>query len=268
MNHPLKQFEGPFKTSMGAVFIGERAVFRGVDVHTAFRDAMWMELYVYGITGQRMAANQLRVLEGLWTHCSYPDGRLWNNRIAALAGTARSTSSAAIGAALAVTDAAIIGGQTIMAACDFLQRALKRRQAGEALEAIIHDERTRNRQIKGFGRTMHADKMDERLPWALYLLKREGIEPGNHFKLAFEIETALSQITGHPLPMTYAAIIASIGLDMGFTPEQFYHMNHLITSAGMQPCYLEAKNKPEGTTFVLSCERIHYTGPARRKWED
>ena len=264
----LKQFEGPFRTSMGAVFIGERAVFRGVDVHSTFKGATWMDLYIYGITGRRLQANQLRVLEGLWTCSSYPDARLWNNRIAALAGTARSTGSAGITAALAVSDASIIGWQVVYSIADFLLRAHQKIQAGEALEHIVREERSVNRIIKGYGRTMFPEKGDERLPVALALLEREGIEIGTYFKLAFEIERVLSNILGRPLPMTYAAVNVAIKLDMGFTPHEIYLCDLLMFVAGMPPCYLEALKKPEGTTFVLSCERVKYSGPARRKWPE
>jgi hypothetical protein len=269
MNPPdtLKQHEGPFRTKMGAVFIGERAVFRGVDPHLAFKDASWMDLYVYGITGKRLAANQLRVLEGLWTCSSYPDGRLWNNRVAALAGSTRSYGGAGVSAALMVSDAAIIGRQVDCYIADLLVRTLLQMRAGADLETLIRDERSRNRIIKGYGRTMHPERIDERLPVAQALLQREGIEPGPHFQLAFEIERVLSGILGRYLPMTYSTVITAIALDFGLTPRECYFFDYLLFVAGMPPCYLEALEKPEGASFVLRCERIDYTGPARRSWE-
>ena len=269
MNPPdtLKQYEGPFRSRMGAVFLGERAVFRGLDPHLAFKDANWMDLYVYGITGKRLQANQLRVLEGLWTRSSYPDSRLWNNRVAALAGSARSTGAAALSAALAVTDARIIGGQTILAAADFLARALVQHQAGQDLEQIVRHERAQKKQINGYGRTMRSEKMDERLPPTLDLLKREGISIGPHFALAFEIERILAKLLGRNLPMTYATIMAGVGLDFGLTPYENYLYGYAVTFAGMAPCFVEALEKPEGASFVLRCERIDYTGPACRDWD-
>lgn len=269
MNPPdtLKQYEGPFRSRMGAVFIGERAVFRGLDPHVAFKDASWMDLYVYGITGKRLAANQLRVLEGLWTCSSYPDGRLWNNRVAALAGSARSYGGAGISAALMVSDAAIIGRQVDWYIADLLVRTLQQVRAGADLVEWIREERSRNRIIKGYGRTMHPERIDERLPVALALLKREGIEPGAHFQMAFEIERALAQILGRPLPMTYSTVVTAVALDFGFSPQECYFFDYLLFSAGMPPCYLEALEKPEGASFVLRCERIDYTGPAYRDWD-
>ena len=268
MNKPdiLKQFEGPFRTRMGAVFIGERAVFRGLDVHSTFTGGNWMELHIFGITGKRLPANHIRVLEGRWTCSNYPDGRLWNNRVAALEGTTRSSGSAAISAAVAVSDAGIIGGQVFYFAADFLSRAKKSTEAGKSLEDFISEERQHNRIIKGFGRTMFPEKGDERLPTTLGILKRENVEIGPHFSLAFEVEKVLSTILKRPLPMTYAAAFVAVALDLGLTPQECYLFGVGLFTAGMTPCYLEALEKPEAATFVLSCERIQYAGPARRKW--
>ena len=55
----------------------------------------------------------------IWTHTSYPDARLWNNRVAALAGTARSTGTLGIAAALAVSEAKIYGGAHNLRAANF-----------------------------------------------------------------------------------------------------------------------------------------------------
>ena len=55
---------------------------------------------------------------------SYPDPRLWNNRVAAFAGTARSTGHLAVAGAMAVTEASIYGGQPILKVADFLSRTL------------------------------------------------------------------------------------------------------------------------------------------------
>ena len=44
-------------------------------------------------------------MHALWVNTSYPDARIWNNRVAALAGSARSTGNLGVSAALAVSEA-------------------------------------------------------------------------------------------------------------------------------------------------------------------
>src|SRR5262245_11533061 len=105
----LAQTVGRIRSRVGAAFIGSHAVFRGKDLHADLGDAGWLDLYLFGVTGRRFSTPKLRLLEAMWTHTSYPDARIWNNRVAALAGTTRSTGNLGIAAALAVSEAKIYG---------------------------------------------------------------------------------------------------------------------------------------------------------------
>jgi citrate synthase len=269
MNGPdiLKQHEGILRTTFGGCMPGSRAVFRGLDLHSEFKNASWMELYVYGITGKRLAPNQLRVLEGLWTCSSYPDSRLWNNRIAALAGSVRSPGGMGYCGAMASSDTQIMGRQVDQAIADFLWRACKQVKAGADLEAVIREERILSPIIKGYGRPVATAQVDERLPVTIALLEREGIAQGDHFKLMFEIETVLAKVVGRPLPITYAAIITAVTLDMGFHPNECYLFDMLVFWAGFAPCFLDGLEREEGASFVLSCERLKYDGVPPRQWD-
>ena len=122
MNGPqqLDQHVGKLTTSMGAFFPGERVVYRGQDLHSDLKDMDWMELYLFGITGLRFSKQQMKVFHALWTYSSYPDARLWNNRVAALAGTARSTGTLSISAGLAVSEAKLYGWAAVLRSSEFL----------------------------------------------------------------------------------------------------------------------------------------------------
>ena len=151
MNGPqmLEEHVGELITSMGAFFPGERVVFRGKDLFTSLKDLDWLELYVFSITGRRYTPQQMRVLHVLWTHNSFPDARLWNNRVAALAGTARSTGPLGISAALAVSEAKIYGGASQLRCSEFLTRAKKMVDEGADLEALVRAEIKEKRGIVG-----------------------------------------------------------------------------------------------------------------------
>jgi hypothetical protein len=34
----------------------------------------------------------------------------------------------------------------------------------------------------------------------------------------------------------------------------------------MPPCYVEARERPEGSLFPLRCDDVHYTGATKRDW--
>jgi citrate synthase len=261
----LQDYEGPLPTRMGACFPGERTVFRGKDLHADLGDLDWVELYVFGITGRRFSPSQVKILHALWTYTSYPDPRLWNNRVAALAGSTRSTGALGVAAAIAVSEAAIYGWQPELAAADFLVRARKLLDAGDSLKNILQQELQQHRRILGYGRPVATLQVDERIPAVLGLMGREQVEQGLYLKLAFEIEQGLLSL-GRRLPINYAAFSVAIVLDMGFSVRECYMFQLPSFQAGMPPCYLEGVERAEGATFALRCSQIHYDGPARRRW--
>ena len=116
--HPLEEHVGHLKSRMGAAVIGSHAMFRGHDLHRELAGLDWVELFLFGITGRRFSKPQAELLHGILVYTSYPDARIWNNRVAALAGLARSTPALAISAALAVSEAGIYGGQPGVRAID------------------------------------------------------------------------------------------------------------------------------------------------------
>ena len=118
----LQENVGVLKSRMGTFYPGSHVIYRGHDLHKDLKDMDWVELYVFGITGRRFTREQLRLLHSIWTYTSYPDVRLWNNRVAGLAGSSRSTGTLGLAAAVAVSEASIYGQGSCMRAIDFLIR--------------------------------------------------------------------------------------------------------------------------------------------------
>src|SRR5690242_17882870 len=129
----LKAHMGRIKSRMGRFFPGQRVVFRGADLHRDLKGIDWVELYLFGITGRRFTPEQVRLLHMIWVHTSYPDARIWNNRIVALAGTARSTFTLALPAGLAVSEAQIYGRGPGFEIMSFLIETHRRLEEGETL---------------------------------------------------------------------------------------------------------------------------------------
>ena len=234
-------------------------------LHADLKDMSWMELYLFSITGRRFTAAQLKVLNAIWTYTSFPEPRLWNNRVAALAGTARSTGALGVAAAVAVSEASIYGRRPDIRAIDFLLRAKKRLDAGETLIDVIEDELHRYRGISGYGRPI--TRTDERIPHMQTLLRRTGMDEGPYVRLCVDIEKTLLDRRLR-LHMNIAALYSAVALELGFTPRQYYLFMIPCFVAGMLPCAIEASEKPEGTFFPLRCERLVYAGRPRRHWDE
>ncbi|MEO6974485.1 MAG: citrate/2-methylcitrate synthase [Gallionella sp.] len=259
----LEQHVGTLVTSMGAFFPGERVAFRGQDLFTSLKGLDWLELYLYGITGRRYTSQQMRVLNVFWTHNSYPDTRLWNNRVAALAGSTRSTGALGISAAIAVSEAKIYGGATQMRCIEFLTRAKKLLDDGANLETLVRAEIKEKRGIGGYGRPIVPT--DERIAPIMAIVREQGLDGGPHLKLAFEVERILLQGRWR-WHINSVGLTAALCADFGMNPKEYYFFGMPVFLAGMPPCYLDAAEKQEGLLFPLPCRTLSYEGVSRRDW--
>lgn len=255
---------GTLKTDIGAAFPGSRAVLRGKNLHTELNDLDWLELYVFGITGKRFDPDQVRLLHGIWRLTSYPDARLWNNRIATLAGSARSTPGLGLAAALAASEARIYGVGPNLSAYDFFVHAHQACLAGQTLEHVVAETLSNQRSIGGYGRPLVSN--DERIAPVMELASLCGINLGPFVQIAFNTEKVL--LAGRwRWRMNYAALVAALLLELGFDRTAYHLFSSPIFLAGMPPCYLDAIKRDEGLTFPLPCETIRYLGAPERRWK-
>jgi hypothetical protein len=250
------------RTRMGQAFVGSHAVFRGQDLHADLRHMDWVGLFMFGITGRPFTGGPLRLLHAMWVCTSYPDARLWNNRVAGLAGSARSTPGLGMSAALAMSEAEVYGGHPCVRAIDFLTTACRQVADGACLDDVVEAELTQ-RRIFGYGRPINST--DERLPWLLAIATEHGLDQGPHLKLAFEVE-ALLVARDARLKMNYASLTAALAADMGLSVREFHHFQVPMLLAGMTPCFIEAAERPAGTLFPTPCARIAYEGTPKRHW--
>ena len=263
----LLNAENNWISNVGACFPGEdRVVFRDHDLFRDLKDLPWMALLLYGITGRLPSPKQVRLFEGIWTLCtSYPDPRLWNNRVAALAGTARSTAALGLSAANAVSEASIYGGRPEVRAIDFLYRIRQQLALGAELLDLLKNELKEFRTIAGYGRPI--THKDERIEPLMALAETLGLSGGAYVKLAFQVEELL--ITHRfRLQMNIAALAAALAADQGMARREFYHYLILSFSAGITACYIDASEKHVGTLFPLRCTRINYAGNPLRRWQE
>ncbi len=261
---PLQDAVGLWKSRMGAFFPAEqRTVFRGHDLHADLKDMGWLELCVFGITGRHHTPQQLRLMEALCVFTSYPDPRIWNNRVVALAATTRSTGALGMSAALAVSEAHIYGRGNEVQAITFFLNTCRALETGASLEDCLTGEMATYGRIAGYGRPLV--NADERIAPTMALAAELGLADGPHVRLAYTVEKHLLD-NGKPLRLNYGGLVSAFGADLGFSPREFYLFMYPVFLGGMPPCYLEAAERTEGTFLPIPCERVDYEGPAKRPW--
>jgi hypothetical protein len=259
----LNRCSSELRTKIGKAFLCERAVLRGKDIHHEMGSWTWFKTFLFAITGRELQENQLRMLNYFWVATSYPDPSIWPNHVAALGGSARTTSSLAQIAGMAISEASIYGRKPERKALDFFYRAEKKSKSGVSLESIVEDELETNRIIYGYGRPLA--RLDERVPHTLKKIEELGLEQGEHFQRALSIYRYLKETRG--LSMNIAAVNTALVADMKLTPEEYQLFLTPCFITGMVPCYIDARDNPEGSFFPVRCENLSYTGVSERKWE-
>lgn len=260
----LFESENNLVTEMGAWFPGERVVFRGKDLHHDLGDMSWMDLYLYGITGRTFGIEEIKIFNSMWVLTSYPDPRLWNNRVAALSTSSRSTGILGMAAAVAVSEAAIYGARPEIQAHDLLTRLKEQSRSGESnIESLMMVELKRSRVLPGFGRPV--TQGDERLEPLMDALKSSNIAVGGHLQLAKNIENALAK-KRYPYRLNFAGATAAIAADLGLTAREFYLFGALGFVAGMIPVLHLGNQKAPGAFFPTRCAAIESETKSVRVW--
>ena len=260
----LEKYEDNWQTSMGGLFADGRVLLRGRNIFTQLNHDTWMELLLFGVTGKK-DPKLARLIEAIWVICtSYPDPRIWNNRVSALAGTTRSTGVLATAGALAVTEANIYGSRAILGASDFLYRAEKQLQSTKNLDEIVRAELKKFRSVYGFGRPVLGE--DERVKPMMDFANSKGFGTGKYIRLVFDLDDYFKK-SRYKYRVNIAAVTGGLLADAGLSPRDFYDMTTLAFTGGYIPCYADSVKKPEGALFPLRVNRINSTGHiSHRKW--
>jgi hypothetical protein len=264
-------------TTTGSWFPGERIVLHGVDVLATMTGKTWMEVILLAITGKIPERRTAEFLDAvLALSGSIPDPRLWNNRIAALAGVTRSTPALGMSAGMAASDAIIFGFQPMMGAHNLLTEIAGQLDGGDCLENIINERLTRDLPgrpgagkqrtlaiFPGYGRPVATG--DERIPAILKLLRDYGHDQDKMVALAFRLETSLQQ-HGLPLRLNTGGLIAAICADQGMSALQLYYYVSHCFYVSLVACNADALRHDIGSFFPLRCNQIEYEGVEERKW--
>jgi len=259
--HDFEAAIGHIHTRAGGFFPGEGARVRGRPLHDHARNRGWFDLYLFALTGQQFSAAAIEMLEAIWTYTSYADPRIWNNRVATLAGSAHASPALAIGAAVAVSDAHLYGLGPVLEAYDFLSKHATADDAGLQAAAAAH--RQGGHRFGGYGRPIVAE--DERIAPTLARARALGLADGIAITAAFRLERTLAAI-GLPLQLNYGAIVAAFCVDLGLDRSACEAYVSTIFLGGMPAVWKEARDQPCGLSFPIPVHSIEYDGQMPREW--
>lgn len=252
----LENFEDNWETEMGAWFPAERVVIRGKDLFDEFSSSSWMNYILYAITG-RQDERFSKLVESIWViSTSFPDPRLWPNRIATFCGSTRSTCMLGLSAGVAASEASIYGLRPMVGAYYFFTKAIEHVDDESKLEEFILSYLKKYKVIPGYGRPLSPE--DERIAPLFERTKALGFADGKYVKLSFTVDRLLFK--RKKMKMNVAALSAAIAGDVGLSIREYYYLASLAFTGGMFSPMIDAFEKPEGTFFPLRVSRINYTG--------
>ncbi len=266
MTHPtaakLASAIGVVPARAGAFRPGQGAFVRGLKLHEACRDWSWFDLALLALTGRRFAPAEVSLLQTLCTFTSYPDARIWNNRVAALAGSARAPAALALGAAVAVSDAYLYGGGPILEIYDFL--AANAHRDDPSLAEAVHARLRSGRRLAGYGRPITAD--DERIAPFLEAAATLGLDGGVHLTATQRIGRILDEAQSH-LKLNYGAIVAAVCLDLDLDRQSCEAFTATLFLGGMPAVWRDAaQDRPAGGLLPIPSDMLVYDGPPARRW--
>lgn len=268
MNGPerLKAFHNNWPTDKGTWIPGGKVFYRDKSLFDDFAGEQWSTLLVYGVRGVMPSIEEVKMVEHFATICcSYPDPRLWNNRVASLCGTTRSTGVLALSAATAISEATIFGRRADVHGAAFLEKTRSALAEGKNLDVFIKDYLREKRVIPGFGRPII--KKDERIAPLLKEASKLGFGDGYFVSLISQITESLERQRYRMKP-NISIHCAAISLDMGWSLQEAYLLAILTFTGGILPCYIDGSEKPEGVFLPLTCGQIDYKGVSDRRYNN
>lgn len=263
MSHQrLLATESTWPTHRGKAYLSERVIMHGRDLHHELGDWQWHRLWLYSILGRDPGEQVAAMLNFFWVATSYPDPSIWPNHVTALAASARATASTSLVAGIAVSEASIYGRRPEVKALDFFYRAGRWCDEGKELEAFVDAEKASGRILYGYGRPLA--KTDERIAHTMDKAQELGLAHGRFVRMAFDVHRHLENRFGYS--MNVAAVNAALSADMGLSCQEYQLFASLAFTAGMVPCYLDARDQAEGCFLPVRCDSVIYHGPDKREW--
>lgn len=227
--------------------------------------ASYMQVIVLNATGRLPERRLADWIEGIYICLSWPDPRIWCNQIGALAGSIQASGVASVCAGIMALDSRTYGTRPIIEGMDFIQSALKRKQAGESETEIIASYTKKGvgakPQMMGYARPIASG--DERVIAMERVTDALGFGLGPHLILAYEIQAVLQEKYGET--MNINGYVAAFMSDQGYSPEETYRLFATVGASGVTACYVEQNDSVAESFLPLRCEDIDYQGKDKRE---
>lgn len=225
------------------------------------------QVMIMNVTGKLPERRLADMVEGLFICSSWPDARIWCNKLGAFSAATRTSATAAIAAGGLAGDSKLYGAGAGRAIDAFINSAyqhinVEKWSVGDFIETYAY--KYGKLQAPGFARPLA--KGDERVVAMRHHANELGYSTGPFESLANLVEDYLSAKEGEGL--NSAGYFVVFMKDQGFTIEQIMGIGAWAISTGVYASYFEYIDQAPEVFLPLKVDDIDYAGPAIRDVPD
>ena len=257
---------GKIKSKKGGWRIGKKVECHGLDMmEDVVGKLSYMQVIILNATGKLANKNLADWFEAIHICLSWPDSRIWCNRIGALGGSSGASTVASACAGVMAADSKSYGIRPIIDGVNFITRANKSVN-GEpklSIEEFVKNEIRKKGgkpHLMGFARPVV--KGDERIIVLENYSKRLGYKKGKHLKIAYAIETILDRDFGESMNLN--GYVAAFLSDQGYSSIDIYRIFSGVLSSGVVACAVDSADRSRGSFAPIKTEDIIYSGCSQR----
>ena len=231
---------------------------------TVIRDGADIAGHGVNVTARLPERRLADFLEGLFICLSWPDPRIWCNKMGAFSAMTRAGPTAAIAAGGLAGDSTMYGPGTVPAVDAFLKSAYKQIiEQGRSVEEFVDDVAYRGGKLHAPGFARPLAKGDERITAMRRYADELGFVAGDYENLANRIEDHLAQREGEGLNLS--GYFTAFMYDRGYSMQELMGITAWCISTGVYAAYFEQIERPPEAFLSLKVDDIEYTGPERRE---
>lgn len=224
----------------------------------------YMQIVVLNATGRMPSRNLAEWMEAAHVCLSWPDARIWCNRIGALGGSANAGPIPTVSGGLMAQDSTAYGSRTLVGGLKFISKALKTINSRKiSVEEFVEEEVRKSGGkpfLMGFARPIA--KGDERVNALDRVASNLEFEHGSHLKLAFQIEKELS--CRFDETMNINGYVSAFMCDRGYTASEASRLFAVVVASGITACYVDNIDNGPGMFAPIRTADVIFEGKSSR----
>jgi citrate synthase len=259
------QYRGKIYSRKGGWTMGQGIQSHGYSLLDEIHGKATMtQLMIMNITGSLPEARLAQFVDGFFICLSWPDTRIWCNKIGVFSALTRSSITAAIAAGGLAGDSKIYGAGTARAVSKFVDLAYqqiieKRLSIKDFFDNFAYE----RGKLKAPGFARPLAKGDERIPAMTRLARKLGYKTGTYMQMVTDMEAYLVESQGEG--MNLAGYFTAFMKDQGFSVDEIEGIAAFAVSGGVYAAYFEYINQSPNSFLPLRVNDIEYIGPEARK---